>query len=70
MAEAEELCDRIALIDHGVIKRVGTAAELKSSVGEGASLDDVFTMLTGGRLDSGGDYRDVRRTRRSVRQHG
>ncbi len=32
MHEAEELCDRIAIIDKGEIKAIGTPAELKSSI--------------------------------------
>ena len=46
--EADQLADRIALLDHGVIVAAGTAAELKSSVGAQSTLDDVFFALTGG----------------------
>lgn len=70
MEEADEFCDRIAFIHQGVIRMVGTPAELKATLGPEASLDDVFKTLTGAEIESGGSYRDVRRTRRSVRQHG
>ena len=60
---------RIAFIQQGRIEHVGTAAELKATVGTGATLDDVFTKLTGAEMESGGSYRDVRRTLQSVRQH-
>jgi len=43
MEEAEELCDRIALIAHGRIVAVGSPVELKAAVGPNATLDDVFT---------------------------
>jgi ABC-2 type transport system ATP-binding protein len=33
MEEADELCDRIAIIDHGKIAAMGTGAELKKKVG-------------------------------------
>jgi ABC-2 type transport system ATP-binding protein len=43
MDEADKLCDRIAIIDHGQIVAIGTPEELKSVV-EGArtTLDEVF----------------------------
>ena len=33
LEEADSLCDRIAIIDHGHIVRIGTPAELKASIG-------------------------------------
>ena len=38
MQEAEELCDRIAIMDHGKILAEGTVQELKRMVGEGEVL--------------------------------
>src|SRR5207237_956803 len=70
MEEANGLCDRIALIHQGRIQQVGTPDELKATIAPEATLDDVFKKLTGTEIESGGNYRDVRRTRRSVRQHG
>jgi ABC-2 type transport system ATP-binding protein len=46
--EADQLADRIALLDHGVLVATGTATELKNSVGAESTLDDVFFALTGG----------------------
>jgi daunorubicin resistance ABC transporter ATP-binding subunit len=51
LEEADQLCDRVALLDHGRIVAVGTALELKARVGEELSLpeptlDDVFLALT------------------------
>jgi ABC-2 type transport system ATP-binding protein len=46
--EADELADRIALLDHGALVATGTATELKNSVGAESTLDDVFFALTGG----------------------
>ena len=68
MDEADELCDRVALIDRGRIREVGTPAALKDEIGPGATLDDVFAKLTGATIE-GGDYRDVRQSRRAAREH-
>ncbi|MHB8079866.1 MAG: ABC transporter ATP-binding protein [Candidatus Krumholzibacteriia bacterium] len=38
LEEAESLCDRLAIIDHGRILAQGTVAELKSQLGEGSLL--------------------------------
>jgi len=47
LEEADQLCDRLAIIDGGVIVREGTPDELKASLGPGATLDDVFLDATG-----------------------
>jgi ABC-2 type transport system ATP-binding protein len=57
MEEAEKLCDRIVIIDNGLILREGTLEELlgaenasQTGIGHHAklkSLDDLFTVLTG-----------------------
>jgi ABC-2 type transport system ATP-binding protein len=68
MDEAEVLCDRIALIDRGRIRAVGTPAALKAEAGANATLDEAFEKLTGAGAE-GGDYRDVRQSRRAAREH-
>jgi len=45
--EAEQLCDRVAILDEGRIKVQGSPAELKGSLSEGSSLCDVFSFYTG-----------------------
>jgi len=72
MDEIEEFCDRVALIDHGQIVAIGTAAELKARVGPGATLDDVFIKLVAptSEIETGGGYVEVRRARRAERDHG
>lgn len=71
MEEAESICDRVAIMNRGVVVAVGSPAELKSSIGKpGATLDDVFTYYTGDTLESGGSYRDVLRVRRTARRLG
>ena len=44
MEEADQLCDRVAIMDHGKILALGTPAALKQSVG----ADTVVTVKTAG----------------------
>ncbi len=66
LEEADQLCDRLAIIDGGLIVREGTPTELKSelrerlSLSSDPSLDDVFLDATGrtrGRVE--GDVQEV-----------
>jgi len=68
MEEADELCNRVAIMHLGKVAAIGTPAELKATVGEGATLDDVFVHYSGYEVDSGGNYREVSRTRRTARR--
>ena len=48
MDEADKLCDRIAIVDHGELKALDTPARLKASTpGENVTLDDVFIYYAG-----------------------
>lgn len=68
MGEADELCDRIALMHRARIEVAGPPAELKARVGPNATLDDVFANFIGGAIEPGGGYREARLARRSARQ--
>ena len=70
MDEAEELCDQLAIMHLGKVAAIGTPADLKASVGPGATLDDVFVHFSGGTIQEEGNYRDVRATRRNVSRLG
>ncbi len=51
MEEAQRLCDRLAILDHGKVLGMGTAAELAQAAGlPGADLEAVFLQMTGRRL--------------------
>jgi ABC-2 type transport system ATP-binding protein len=70
MEEAEEHCERVAIMDRGRIVAAGAPGELCEQVGV-ASLDDVFTTLTAHLIDEvGGRFRDVRAGRRLARRLG
>ena len=50
MDEADTLCDRIAIVDHGKLVALDTPARLKASIpgaSEKTTLDDVFVHYTG-----------------------
>jgi ABC-2 type transport system ATP-binding protein len=71
MEEADELCARVGIMHKGRLVAIGEPATLKRSLAvPEASLDDVFIHFTGDNLDSGGTYRDTRRTRRSANRLG
>jgi ABC-2 type transport system ATP-binding protein len=70
MDEAEVLCDVIALLHEGKVAVTGKPAELKAALGPTATLDDVFVQYSGGSIQEGGNYRDVRQTRRTASRLG
>jgi ABC-2 type transport system ATP-binding protein len=69
MQEADQRCDRVALMHRGRIRALGTPAELRGSLGPDADLDDVFRAYTGDRLaEHTGTMREVRSARRTARR--
>lgn len=70
MEEADALCDRVAMMHRGSVRAVGTPAELKAQLHEGATLEEVFRHFTGDVLLDQGSLRDVRTTRRTARRLG
>ncbi|MDT5081182.1 MAG: type transport system ATP-binding protein, partial [Mycobacterium sp.] len=71
MEEADALCDRVALMHHGVLQTVGTPTELKAGlVSEAApepSLEDVFRHYAGSDLSEDGTGRGLKEIRSSRR---
>ncbi|MBB5782190.1 ABC transporter ATP-binding protein [Nonomuraea jabiensis] len=77
MDEAEQYCDRVALMHKGQVRALGTPerliADLRERRGDGAvpTLEDVFRDVAGSGLDEGGgEFRDVRRTRNTASRVG
>jgi ABC-2 type transport system ATP-binding protein len=77
MDEADQYCDRVALMHRGRIRALGTPDELRSglrerlgSEGPLPTLEDVFRVVAGSGLDDQGDFRDVRSTRRTATRVG
>ncbi len=71
MEEADMMCDRVAIMHLGRVAAIGSPSSLKAAMGDpGATLDDVFIRHTGADLESGGNYRDAARVRRTIRRLG
>jgi len=68
MEEAEELAHRVAIMNKGKIVALDTPEGLMAQVGreDGATLEDAFAHFTGGSLEEGGTYKDVRSARRTA----
>jgi ABC-2 type transport system ATP-binding protein len=67
LEEADNLCDRVAIMNHGRISATGSPKDLKAAIGvpEG-SLEDVFAHYAGEHIETGGNLRDISRLRRSA----
>jgi ABC-2 type transport system ATP-binding protein len=71
MGEADQLCDRVAIMHQGRVAVVGAPAELKASIGgPGHTLDEVFKHYAGDALETGGNYRETASERRTARRLG
>ncbi len=74
MEEADQLCDRVALMHLGQIQVEGTPTSLKTHLGMEATLDDVFRHYTGDTLHGGTEskrgLRETRSTRRTAGRVG
>ncbi|MEU4088337.1 ABC transporter ATP-binding protein [Streptomyces aureus] len=80
MDEADQYCDRVALMHRGRVRALGTPRELRDGLaarrgntgeGEPPTLEDVFRDVAGSGLDDrSGDFSDVRSTRRTASRVG
>jgi ABC-2 type transport system ATP-binding protein len=69
MEEADKLCGRVGIMNHGTLATVGTPTELKATLPmENATLEDVFTHYTSDTLDSNENFRETSLTRRTARR--
>jgi len=71
LEEADNLCDRVAIMNRGHVTASGSPAELKAALGTpDATLDDVFAHYSGEQLETDGDFREISRARRSIARLG
>jgi ABC-2 type transport system ATP-binding protein len=70
MEEAEALCDELAILHAGRVAVVGKPSELRTRLGAGATMDDVFVHYAGGELGEGGDFYNAVQTRRTAQRLG
>jgi ABC-2 type transport system ATP-binding protein len=71
MEEAEQHCDRIAIMHRGKITALNTCAGLKSSIGgDATSLHDVFVHYASEQLETAGAFRETSARRATARRLG
>jgi ABC-2 type transport system ATP-binding protein len=69
MEEADTSCQRVAIMHRGRLAALDTPSALKGQLHEAnATLEDVFTTVTGDRLESGGSYRELKQLGRRTRR--
>jgi len=72
MEEAQELCDRIAIMDKGRIEVMGTLKELRKKARKPrATMDELFVYFVGpSESDEQGGLANVKRSRRTAQRLG
>src|SRR5581483_989432 len=72
MEEAQELCDRVAIMDKGRIKVMGTLKELRKQARKPkATMDQLFVHFVGkSESDEQGGLANVKRSRRTAQRLG
>jgi ABC-2 type transport system ATP-binding protein len=71
LGEAEQLCDRIAIIDEGEIRVIGSPEELKSALDKpNSTLDDAFLHYTGKEFKEEGAPKHPYSERRRMMREG
>jgi ABC-2 type transport system ATP-binding protein len=71
MEEADSMSDKVAIMNMGKIAIIGTPQEIKEKTGkQDSNLEEAFIFFTGTNLKEGGNFRDVRRSRRTERRLG
>jgi ABC-2 type transport system ATP-binding protein len=68
LEEAEKIADRIAIIDHGKIVKMGTLNQLKKQTNS-KNLEEAFLKITGYKIrEENADPKEALRTRRRLRR--
>jgi ABC-2 type transport system ATP-binding protein len=71
MEEADEVSDRVAIMDSGKIAIIGTALELKTKTNkENATLEDAFIHFTKNQMLHQGNFREIKEIRKVIQRLG
>lgn len=71
MEEADDMCDRLVIMNTGKIAATGTPEEIRAMAGTpDATLEDAFIHITGAQLEDTSTFRSVRQQRRTARRLG
>lgn len=71
MEEAEDVCDKVAVMNAGKIASLGTVLELKEKTGKkDASLEDAFVFFTGDTFEQNGNFHEIKRARQTHQRLG
>lgn len=67
MDEAEALCDRLAILEHGKIITLGAPEQIMANTNT-TTLEEAFIALLGHHIDEGGNFGETRTIRRTTRR--
>jgi ABC-2 type transport system ATP-binding protein len=71
MDEAEDVCDRVAVMNSGEIAVIGAVPELKEKTKKmNATLEDAFVFFAGHSSGAGGNFRDIEQSRETEKRLG
>jgi ABC-2 type transport system ATP-binding protein len=71
MEEAEEVSDRVAIMNDGKIVALGSVSELKANAEkQNATLEDAFIFFTGNAIHETGNLREIKQTRQTEKRLG
>ena len=71
MEEAEEMCDKVAIMNAGEIAVIGAVSQLKEKTNKkDATLEDAFIFFAGNSLQPEGNFREIRRMRQTQQRLG
>lgn len=71
MEEADEVSDRVAVMNKGKIAAIGRVEELEAKTGKpNATLEDAFVYFTGNKIQETGNFREICRARKTQQRLG
>jgi ABC-2 type transport system ATP-binding protein len=70
LEEAENYCNRIAIMHRGKVAALGTCKELETSLGGNNTMNDVFVHYAGSAIESGGSFHNVSAERATAQRLG